>query len=183
MSYKRKENENHEKSFIMSVFSHRCLLELSYRLALLGKTRETRSTHCVKPRQKKLGYTLFAIPAPSCIPFLHPGQRSQGFKFTNSSISLLDHNCLPACPACFLWPIIVCAHVISCFSCVRLFVTLWTVACQAPLSMEFSRQEYWSGLPFPPPGDLPNTGIESTSLMSSGWVLYHQHPLGSFIRQ
>ena len=53
-------------------------------------------------------YTLFAIPAPSCIPFLHPGQRSQDFKFTNSSISLLDHNCLPACPACFLWPIIMC---------------------------------------------------------------------------
>ena len=38
--------------------------------------------------------------------------------------------------------------------------TLWTVACQAPLSMEFSRQEYWSGLPCPPPGDLPDPGIE-----------------------
>ena len=39
----------------------------------------------------------------------------------------------------------------------------WTVACQAPLSMEFSRQEYWSGLPFPSPGDLPNPGIEPGS--------------------
>ena len=39
--------------------------------------------------------------------------------------------------------------------CVQLFVTLWTVAHQAPLSMRFLRQEYWSGLPFPPPGDLP----------------------------
>ena len=39
-------------------------------------------------------------------------------------------------------------------------VTPWTVAHQAPLSMGFSRQEYWSGLPFPPPGDLPNPGIE-----------------------
>ena len=39
------------------------------------------------------------------------------------------------------------------------FVTPWTVACQAPLSMEFSRQEYWSGLPFPSPGDLPDIGI------------------------
>ena len=38
------------------------------------------------------------------------------------------------------------------------------VACQAPLSMEFSRQEYWSGLPFPTPGDLPNPGIEPGSL-------------------
>ena len=44
-----------------------------------------------------------------------------------------------------------------------LFVTLWTVACQAPLSMRFFRQEYWSGLPFPPPGDLPKPGIKLTS--------------------
>ena len=46
---------------------------------------------------------------------------------------------------------------------VRLFATLWTVACQAPLSMGFSRQEYWSRLPFPSPGDLPNPGIEPGS--------------------
>ena len=43
------------------------------------------------------------------------------------------------------------------------FATPWTVACQAPLSMGFSRQEYWSGLPFPSPGDLPNPGIEPRS--------------------
>ena len=42
-------------------------------------------------------------------------------------------------------------------------VTPWTVACQAPLSMAFSRQEYWSGLPFPSPGDLPDPGIEHGS--------------------
>ena len=42
-------------------------------------------------------------------------------------------------------------------------VTLWTVARQSPLSMEFSRQEYWSGLPFPSPGDLPNPGIKPGS--------------------
>ena len=47
-----------------------------------------------------------------------------------------------------------------------LFVTPWTVAHQVPLSMELSRQEYWSGLPFPPPGDLPDSGIEPTSLAS-----------------
>ena len=46
---------------------------------------------------------------------------------------------------------------------VRLFATLWTVAYQAPLSMGFSRQEYWSGLPFPSPGDLPNPGLEPGS--------------------
>ena len=48
-------------------------------------------------------------------------------------------------------------------SCVQLFVTPWTVAYQAPLSMGFSRQVYWSGLPFPSPGDLPNPGIEPRS--------------------
>ena len=48
-------------------------------------------------------------------------------------------------------------------SCVQLFETSWTVACQAPLSMGFPRQEYWSGLPFPPPGNLPSVGIEPES--------------------
>ena len=50
------------------------------------------------------------------------------------------------------------------FSCVQFFVTPWTVACRAPLSMEFSRQEYWSGLPFPSPEDLPDPEIEPGSL-------------------
>ena len=43
------------------------------------------------------------------------------------------------------------------------FATPWTVSCQAPLSMGFFRQEYWNGLPFPSPGDLPNPGIEPRS--------------------
>ena len=46
---------------------------------------------------------------------------------------------------------------------VRLFATPWTVACQAPRSMGFSRQQYWSGLPFPSPGDFPDPGIEPGS--------------------
>ena len=50
---------------------------------------------------------------------------------------------------------------------VRLFVTPWTVDYQAPQSMEFSRQEYWSGLPFPSPGDLPNPGIEPRSALQA----------------
>ena len=54
----------------------------------------------------------------------------------------------------------LCVHVSAVLSHVRLFVTPWTVACQAPLSMGFSRQECWSGLPFPSPGDLPDPGIE-----------------------
>ena len=48
-------------------------------------------------------------------------------------------------------------------SCVQIFVTPWTIGLQALLFMEFSRQEYWSGLPFPSPGDLPDPGIESMS--------------------
>ena len=50
---------------------------------------------------------------------------------------------------------------------VQLFATPWTVACQAPLSMDFSRQEYWSELPFPTRGVLPNPGIKLISLASS----------------
>ena len=53
--------------------------------------------------------------------------------------------------------------VLNRFSSVCLCATLWTVARQAPLSMGFARQEYWSGLPFPPSGDLPNPGIERAS--------------------
>ena len=57
------------------------------------------------------------------------------------------------------------------FSDVQVFVTLWSVAHQAPLSMGFSRQEYWSGWLFPPPpGDLPDPGIEPLSLMSPALV-------------
>ena len=48
-------------------------------------------------------------------------------------------------------------------SSVQFFVSPWTVACQAPLPMEFSKQEYWSGLPFPAPGDLPHPGIKPRS--------------------
>ena len=68
-------------------------------------------------------------------------------------------------------------------SCLTL-VTLWTVARQAPLSMGFSRQEYWSGLPFSSPGDLPNSGIKpepteppGKQLVSTAWkhVLFLKH--------
>ena len=56
--------------------------------------------------------------------------------------------------------------MLSRFSYVVLFATLWTVAHQAPLFMGFSRHETWGGLPWPPAGDLPNSGIETASLMS-----------------
>ena len=56
--------------------------------------------------------------------------------------------------------------MLNCLSHVQLFVTPWTVARQAPLSMGFSRQEYWSGLPCSPPQDLPDPGIEPVFLPS-----------------
>ena len=67
------------------------------------------------------------------------------------------------------------ACVVSHFSCVWLFAALWTVALQAPLSMRFSRQEYWTGLSCPLPGDLPNPVIEPMSHVSciGRWILYH----------
>ena len=71
--------------------------------------------------------------------------------------------------------------VLSHFSHVRLFATPWTVAHQAPLSLGFSRQEYWHGLPFPPPGNLLDPGIKPMSLTSScpdRWVFHHSGHLG-----
>ena len=69
-----------------------------------------------------------------------------------------------------MYPVCVCVCVYVCvlsyFSCVQLFVTLWTIAHQTPLAMGFSRQEYWSELPFPSLGDIPKPGIKPTSLMS-----------------
>ena len=72
-----------------------------------------------------------------------------GLRFSNSNNQL------------YMW-------VLSRFSRVQLFATPCTVAHQAPLLIGFSRQEYWSGLPCPPPGDLPDTGIELVSPMSQG---------------
>ena len=56
--------------------------------------------------------------------------------------------------------------MLSLFSRVQLFTTAWTAARQAPLSVGFSRQEHWRGLPFPPPGGLPHPGIQPEALMS-----------------
>ena len=75
--------------------------------------------------------------------------------------------------------------MLSYFSCVGLFVTLWTVACQAPLAMGFSRQEYWSGLPGPPLGELLDSGIELASLESPSPTgrFFTAEPLGKPINE
>ena len=82
----------------------------------------------------------------------------------------LFHICMCECVCVCMY---VCVCVLNCFSCVWLFVTLWTVALQTPLFMGFFRQEYWSGLPFPPPKDLPDPGIELVSpALASGFFFF-----------
>ena len=68
--------------------------------------------------------------------------------------------------ACFTHQRFLCVCELSHFSSAWLCVTPWTVACQIPLFIGFSRQEYWSGLPCPPTGDLPDSGIKPVSLIS-----------------
>ena len=64
---------------------------------------------------------------------------------------------------------------------VRLFATSWTIALQVPLSMEFSRQEYWSSFPFPAPGDRPNLSLMSPALTMDSLPLSHQgSPMGEY---
>ena len=66
-----------------------------------------------------------------------------------------------------------CTCLFSLLSRVQLFVTLRTVAHQAPLSIGFSRQEYWSGLPCPPPGDLPDQGLKQSVSYFAGRLFTH----------
>ena len=68
----------------------------------------------------------------------------------------------------------MCLRVCSVTSVVSDSATPWTIALQTPLSMGFSRQEYWSGLPCPAPGDLPNTGIKPTFPMIPALIPYHR---------
>ena len=78
----------------------------------------------------------------------------------------------------------LCAWLLSCFSRVRLFVTLWTAAHQTSLSMGLSRKEHWSGLPYSPPGDLPGPGTEpaSPAAQQAGYLLLsHWGSLNPFI--
>ena len=90
----------------------------------------------------------------------------QGLSFCDQLISLSIMSSGSSFPVCVCVCVCVCARARASIvlSCVQLFAIPWTVARQAPLSMEFSKQEYWSGLPFPSPGDLPVPGIEPESL-------------------
>ena len=102
------------------------------------------------------------------------------FTINCSEFDLFTPSLLPLCLRLLFSPICVCDCVcehVCMLSHVQLFATPWTVADQAPLSMGFPRQEYWSGLPFPSPGDLPDPGIEPTS-PALGGGFFTTEPLG-----
>ena len=102
-----------------------------------------------------------------CHDLLHGIFSTQG---SNLCLLCLLHWQVDSLPLNYLQSPYTYKCVLSCFSCIRLFATLWTVAHQAPLSMGFSRQEYWSGLPCPPPRHLPNPGIKPASPVSPAWT-------------
>ena len=118
----------------------------------------TRMAPPLAPASWLIGETAFSLPCSalallsldtiSCTENIQPLSDSIQFKAFNWG-KLYS----PALNACEFVCVCVCVLV-------QLFVTPWTVACQTPLSMGFSRQEYWSGLPFPSPGHLPNPGIK-----------------------
>ena len=120
------------------------------------------------------------MPAPGIQCTLSPHQsRTDPISITYSLVSINFHvlELLVVNPRCSLLQPLLHARVLSRFSRVLFFATLWTVAHQTPLSMGFSRQEYWSRMPCPPPGDLPDPRIEPKSFMSHAWaggVFYHQ---------
>ena len=93
------------------------------------------------------------------------GRESWSFLTSSLSARHQGHGCNPGWPQVSWWSLL-CECVLSHFSDVQLILTVWTVVCQAPLSMGFSRKEYWSGLPCPPSGDLSNPRIKPTALMS-----------------
>ena len=100
-------------------------------------------------------------------PWTEECQNCLSFTVSQSLLKLMSiESMIPANHLILCRPLLLLPSIFSSIS-VQLLVTTGTVACQAPLSMEFSRQEYWGGLPFPPPRDLPNTGMEPKSLTSS----------------
>ena len=117
-------------------------------------------------------------PPPECVPAdkgpclrlvsIHRPESCRGCVSLPLSVCLRTRACsqdiCSQFAMCYIQELRICAQLLSH---VQLFATPWTVACQAPLPMEFSRQEYWSGLPFPTPRDLPDPRIKLISFVSS----------------
>ena len=124
-----------------------------------------------------MGIAFFVCPPLGCVQLFVTSwtaalQASLSFAVSRSLLKLMPielvmpSSHLVLCRPCLLPPSIFPSMGAQSLSHVQLFATPWTVACQALLSMGFSRQEDWSWLPFPSLGDLPNPGTEPTSLMS-----------------
>ena len=125
--------------------------------SLPGHVQSTGRARPSREEAFRVGCFSFSTPPETCS--VKNSQILKGFCLDKNLGKTALHACTP-----------------SHFSHVPLFMTLWTVAHQAPLSMRFPRQEYWSGLPCPLPEDLPQPGIEPTSVKSichGRWVLYH----------
>ena len=118
-----------------------------------------------QPRLRTLVSHCRTLCLPSQQLFLHWqwGEMSPGRWNDSSQESVSRRETLRCSPETITILLISYACVLSCFSCVQLFVTSWTIAHQAPLSVGFSRQEYWGGLSCPPPGNLPDLGIKPES--------------------
>ena len=99
-----------------------------------------------------------------------------GFFFTQlfEKRNIINSLLYIGCSVC----VCVCVCVCQSLSSVELFATPWTVAHPSPLSMAFSRQEYWTGQPFPSPGNLPDLGLYP-GFWHYRWIVYHLHHQGS----
>ena len=131
----------------------------------VSQSRSTLQTHSLLLSVYLPDYLSFVFNISVCINWIGTIQ----IHFL--SFNLFIYLCLSGCLPIIFLHVKIDEHnhrlllLLSCFSRARLFVTLCTVACQAPLFMGFSRKEYWSGLPYPPPGDLSDPGIEPMTLM------------------
>ena len=112
--------------------------------------------------------------------FPRAGLRGAGVQSRAAVVTPLSWNLDPDFASLSLGFQVLCAQTLSR---VQLFATLWTVACQTPLSMGFPRQQYWSGLPLPSPGGLPDPGMEPICLVSPALVdkFFAAEPLGKLL--
>ena len=138
-----------------------CPIEKWNAKAIVRGCRETGKELLSNSMANGTAYLSHISDLPSKV-FWVQGESSQKhlfFSMTSSIGLIVTRSQKPSSCVC----VCVCVCVSESLNCVRLFATPWTVACQASLSMEFSRQEYWSGLPFPSPEDPPSPGIEPWS--------------------
>ena len=112
-----------------------------------------------QPKRKKNDTTRKVFTENYCLLIKFEINRNRIFLFNLQQKIIFSLFCILAYLGIYIH-----VYVVSCFSPVSFFATQWTITCQAPLSVEFSRQEYWSRLLFPPPGDLPGPRIEPVSL-------------------